>query len=114
MSQLWQQPTGSEACRGPNDLGLTECTVHIVQGVYCTLYLGKQRAKTPTCSDLSNLGWNAFEFEFSIYEYCNKLSVPHNPMNTSLVHWNAFPGAQRRCSVGRTHTHCVAQRPKAV
>jgi len=44
-------------------------------GVYCVLYLGKQRAKTPTCTNLAALGWSAFEFEFSNYEYCNKLSV---------------------------------------
>lgn len=46
-----------------------------ITGVYCVLYLGKQRAKTPSATNIASLGWSAFEFEFSIHECSNKLSV---------------------------------------
>jgi len=46
-----------------------------VRGVYCVLFFGKQRAKTPPIPGLNSLSWSAFEFEFSVIEESSQLSV---------------------------------------
>lgn len=46
-----------------------------VRGVYCVLFFGKQRAKTPPIPGLASLSWSAFEFEFNVVDQKSRLSV---------------------------------------